>query len=145
MITNKIAFDRESPVFDQLSLAKVLPDIRMSWHLHHIFQFTIRYDASKRYDNTFRALEGARDVRRLVVEEYKPLEQLADTLCPLCGIGRYGNTMNLITYYAKEMEGFSQAMRPVTGSYAVCPFCFHASFVAMEALQKALADRRNLA
>ena len=51
----------------------------------------------------------------------------------------------VFTYYAKEMEGFSQAMRPVTGSYSVCPFCFHASFVALEALQKALADRRNLA
>ena len=62
----------------------------------------------------------------------------------MCGIGRYGNTLGLVTYYAKEMEGFAKAMSPVMGSYSVCPFCFHASFVAMEALQKALAARTKL-
>jgi len=145
MIANKPAFDRESPVFNELSLAKLLLDTRMAWHLHHIFEFTIRSEATKRYDNTYRALEGARDVRRLITEGYKPLEQLADNLCPLCGIGRYGNTFALNTYYAKEMEGFGNAMALVRGSYSVCPFCFHASFIAVEALQKALADRRKLA
>ncbi len=72
------------------------------------------------------------------------MEQLADTLCPLCGVGHYGQTFNLITYYAKEMEGFRNAIAPVQGSYSVCPFCFHAAFIAMDALQKSLADRRNL-
>jgi hypothetical protein len=53
--------------------------------------------------------------------------------------------MALLTYYAKEMQGFGNAMAPVRGSYSVCPFCFHASFIAMEALEKALADRKKLA
>lgn len=144
MITNKPAFDREAPVFNHLSLANLLPEVRMSWHLHHILEFTIRQEAKHRYDNTVRALEGARQVRRLIIHGYKPLEQLADTLCPLCGIGRYGNSIALFTYFEKEMEGFRTAVASVSGSYAVCPFCFHASFVAMEALQKALADRRRL-
>ncbi len=41
MITNKIAFDRESPVFNGRSLFKELPDLRMAWHLHHIFEYTV--------------------------------------------------------------------------------------------------------
>jgi hypothetical protein len=36
MITNRPAFDREQPVFNDKSLAKALRDVRMSWHFHHI-------------------------------------------------------------------------------------------------------------
>ena len=144
MITNKTAFDRESPVFNHLSLAKVLPDTRMAWHLHHIFEQTIRYEASKRYHDTFLALDGARGVRRLIVEGYKPLEQLADDTCPLCGVGQYGNIIGVEVRYEQELQHFSRHVQSIRGSYFLCPFCFHASFVAVEALQKALADRRNL-
>jgi serine/threonine protein kinase len=144
MITNQPVFEREAPVFNALSLAKILPDISLSWHLHHIFKHTIRHDAAKRYDNTFNALQGARNVCRLIIDEYQPLEQLADTLCPLCGVGRYGDSMNLIAYYREQMEEFGRAMAPLRGCYSVCPFCFHASFVAREGLEKALEDRRGL-
>jgi len=144
MITNKSVFDRETPVFNHLSLFKIFPDVPAAWHFHHIFESTIRHDPSKRFARAWDALERAKLVRRLIVDGFKPLEQLADTLCPLCGIGRYGNSFNLVTYYAKEMQGFAKAMSPVSGSYSVCPFCFHASFVAMEALEKALADRKML-
>ena len=144
MITNKPAFDRETPIFNNLSLAKMLPDLQSAWHLHHIFEGTVRHDPRTRFANTATALATARRVRWLIVEGFKPLEQLADTLCPLCGLGRYGNTIGFHTYYAKEMDAFGQCMAPVRGSYSVCPFCFHASFIAMDALQKALADRTKL-
>jgi serine/threonine-protein kinase len=144
MITNKPAFDRENPVFSHLSLASIFPAVPMSWHLHLIFEKTIRHDARNRYANTADALEWARRVRGLIIDRYKPLEQLADTLCPMCGLGRHRNTIGLLTYFAKEMEEFGRCMKPVSGSYAVCPYCFHASFVAMEALEKALADRKKL-
>ena len=37
MITNKAAFDRESRVFNDLSLFKQMPDLPMAWHIHHVF------------------------------------------------------------------------------------------------------------
>jgi serine/threonine protein kinase len=144
MITNKPAFDRENRVFTDLSLFKELPDLPLSWHLHHIFELTIRHNTAKRYPNTFQALQDARNIRHLVAEGYKPLEQLADGMCPICGIGRYDNIFNIEIPYQKELERFTTHMRPISGCYYLCPFCFHASFVATEALQKALADRRKL-
>jgi len=145
MMTNKVAFEREAPVFNHLSLHKQLPELPAAWHLHHLFAGTIRHQASDRFATAETALASARGVRRLITEGFKPLEQLASDLCPLCGVGRYGTgTIAFHTYYKQAMEGFGKAMTPVTGAYSLCPFCFHASFVAMEALEKALADRSKL-
>lgn len=145
MITNKPAFDREAAAFNHLSLFKELPDLPPAWHFHPIFEATIRYEPSKRFGHTFDALKRAQLVRRLITEGYKPLEQLADDLCPMCGVGRYGsNTIALLTYYAEEMKRFSEAMTRNTGAYSICPFCFHASFAAYDALHKALDDRKKL-
>jgi hypothetical protein len=131
MITNRPAFDREQLVFNDQSLAKALRDVRMSWHFHHIFEFTIRFDPQHRYDNTARALDGARDVRRLICDEYKPLEQLADCLCPMCGVGIYGQSIGLVTYYADEMAAFWQThVAPLRLLFRVSllfPRCFHSN------------------
>ncbi len=144
MITNQTAFDREAPVFNNLALCRVLAELESAWHLHHIFEFAVRYEPMKRFDNTARALEMARTVRRLIVQGYKPLERLAEDLCPHCGLGRYGPNISFHTYFAKEMDAFGRCMAPVSGAYAVCPVCFHASFVAKDALKKVLSDRAKL-
>jgi hypothetical protein len=68
---------------------------------------------------------------------------LADGVCPMCGIGVYGQSLGLVTYYANEMEAFGRLMAPMRGCYSVCPYCFHAAFIAMDALKKALADRKS--
>jgi len=39
MVTNKIAFDREKPGFNELSLERELPNVKMAWHFFHIFEF----------------------------------------------------------------------------------------------------------
>jgi serine/threonine protein kinase len=89
MITNRMAFDRETPVFNNLSLASLLSDIPMSWHFHHIFEETIRHDPNRRFVNPATALAKAQMARRLIVHGFKPLEFLASGLCPMCGVGRY--------------------------------------------------------
>ncbi len=145
MMTSKYAFDREARVFNDLSLFKLLPDLPPAWHLFHIFEHTIRQDPNIRFANTENTLAAARGVRRLITNGNQPLEQLATDLCPFCGVGRFGTgTMAFVSYYKLELEDFGKNMLPVTGAYSLCPFCFHATFAAGDALRKALGDRTKL-
>ena len=73
MITNKTVFDREKPVFNELALFRVMPDLPMSWHFHHIFEGTVRHAPNNRLGNSARALETANLVRRLIVERIHAL------------------------------------------------------------------------
>ena len=66
MITNKTAFDREKPVFNDLSLLRVMPDLPMSWHFHHVFEGSIRQSPNNRFASCARALETANRVRCLI-------------------------------------------------------------------------------
>jgi serine/threonine-protein kinase len=141
MITNKVAFDREKPVFNDLSLAKALPDVTMSWHFHHIFEYTIRQDPNSRYANASQALDGARKVRQLIVDGYKPLEILSGDKCPVCGVGTY---QYAATPYQSALDKFNRSMLNLRRAYVVCSYCFHASFQAEEAQRQALAYRKNL-
>ena len=52
MITNNTVFDREKPVFNDLAMFRALPDLKMSWHFHHVFEGTIRHDPHNRFANT---------------------------------------------------------------------------------------------
>ncbi len=144
MITNKTAFDREQPVFSNLALSRVLPDLPMSWHMHHVFEFTIRQSPGSRFANAETAAAAAKDVRRLIISGYKPLEQLADMLCPQCGVGRYDGARAVEAAFDEQMQKVKQILAPLKGTYAICPFCFHVSFVAMDALHKVLAERAKL-
>jgi hypothetical protein len=122
----------------------MLPDVRLSWHLHHVFEKTIRQSPQSRFNDAAQAIKVSRWVIRLIEDRFKPLEQIADGTCPLCGIGKYGNTIGLNTYYANDMRPWGKAIAPVNDSFDVCPYCFHAVFRAKDALQKALEDRRKL-
>jgi serine/threonine protein kinase len=88
IVTNKKAFQRESPVFDGLSLARVLPDTPMSWHLQAIFERTIRKDPMNRYATVSEALEAAARVQRRIDGRFLPLEILYKGTCPICGVGK---------------------------------------------------------
>jgi len=145
MVTNKSAFDREQPVFNNLSLSRVLPDVPMSWHFHHVFELTIRQSASNRFTSTDDAIGCANEIKRLITRGYKPLEQLADMLCPQCGLGRFDGTKAAIASLEPLFQQFRERMEPFRGFVAICPVCFHIEFAAKEALQKVLADRRVLA
>jgi serine/threonine protein kinase len=141
MITGKIAFDREKPVFNHMALPTILPDVIMSWHFHHIFERTIRMDPHKRFRNAAEALSEAQNVRRLIANQFKPLELLAGDKCPLCGIGTYQLTY---TPYQAALDEFGTYLSSVRHAYAVCSYCFHASFVAAKAQRQYLNQRTTL-
>jgi hypothetical protein len=52
-ITNQFAFSRESPVFNDKSMPNLSED-EQAYHLHHIFQKSIRQDPANRFNSTNR-------------------------------------------------------------------------------------------
>jgi len=85
-MTNQFAFARESPVFTSKSLCKVFPEQPATWHLHHIFQNTVRRRSDDRFPSVEKALQETRAVRNLILGRYPPLE-LFNSRCPTCGFG----------------------------------------------------------
>jgi len=85
-ISNQNAFAREAPVFDLKSMKSIFPELPGTWHLHHIFEKTIRVDPKNRWENADEALEFCKKVQNLLTGTYQPLE-LIKTVCPLCGLG----------------------------------------------------------
>jgi serine/threonine protein kinase len=142
MVTNKMAFDREKPVFNELSLPSVMPDTKMAWHFFHIFEGTIRQEPRKRFTTPALAIDKANTVRRLITEGFRPLEEIADGLCPVCGYGNY-RSLYLHTVHMPEITDFNERMKGI-GGYAICPYCFHVVFVAVHAQQKVLEGRKQL-
>jgi serine/threonine protein kinase len=141
MVTNRAAFDREKPVFNAQSLARELPGVAMSWHLHHIFEKTIRQNPAQRYVNAGQALDGARHVRHLITGCYTPLELLAGDICQMCGVGKYGE---LPAAYVKILGQYTLKLIPYQNAFSVCPYCFHLSFQAADAQRQVLLDRSAL-
>jgi len=87
-IANQNAFAREEPVFNAKSMHTLFPEDPTTWHLHHIFEGTIRQEHSNRW-TVDDALAQARHVNFLVTTGHPPLE-LIDERCPLCGVGKLG-------------------------------------------------------
>jgi serine/threonine protein kinase len=142
MITNKTVFDREKPVFNELSMFRVMPDLKMAWHFHHIFEGTVRQVPQMRFANCARALETANLVRRLIVEGFKPYEELAGGTCTACGVGRLSRP--IVTKYNQELNEYYKDLREAVYACWICPYCFHATFV-VDAVQKRFTkDRMNL-
>jgi hypothetical protein len=129
----------------QLVALAPLPDVPMSWHFHHVFELTIRHSASNRFATAEDAIGCAKEIRRLITGGCTPLEQLADMLCPQCGLGRFDGTKAAMASFEPLFQQFREKMEPFRGFVAICPVCFHISFAAKEALQNVLADRMKLA
>jgi serine/threonine protein kinase len=89
IVTDQNTFEREKPAFNELSLSKLLPDSPMTWHLHHVFEKTIRQNPIHRYENVAQAIEKGRMVQDRIRRADPPLEILAKEIkrCPVCGIG----------------------------------------------------------
>jgi serine/threonine protein kinase len=92
-ITNNQAFSRESPAFTSKSLRALFPDHPMTWHLHHVFERTIRHKREDRFSNAEQALVTVRLVRHLITSSRPPLAYLKEW-CPICGWGRLGELSN---------------------------------------------------
>lgn len=85
-ITGLKAFSRETPVFNAKSMPEMFPDNPKTWHLHHIFEKTIRRDWRNRWGSASQAEAAARRVRFLIESGYPPLEEIGPR-CPICGFG----------------------------------------------------------
>jgi serine/threonine protein kinase len=132
-ITGRRAFSRESPVFREMSMTGMFPREPMTWHLHHIFEKTIRHDRRNRYPSAKDALAGSGWVRYLIICGYPPLEQIVapasntfrpfwrkrPTRCPICGVG------NLLEFNGGHVvfgNPNPQGIFSLQCSY--CGFCF---------------------
>lgn len=85
-ITNRLAFAREKPVFGPMSMKSLFPESPEIWHLHHIYEGTIRQNPSDRWQSADQARAWALHVRRLIAGGYLPIENIGRE-CPFCGIG----------------------------------------------------------
>jgi serine/threonine protein kinase len=85
-ICNAMAFSRESPVFNAKSMFSMLPRFPDTWHLHHLFEVTIRHSPKDRSTvDEIQTLIGK--VAYLIKSGVPPLEIIAE-MCPICGIGK---------------------------------------------------------
>ncbi|MBW1939431.1 MAG: serine/threonine protein kinase [Deltaproteobacteria bacterium] len=85
-ITGLKAFSRENPVFKAKSMTKMFPDNPKTWHLHHIFEKTVRHDWRNRWGTGTLAESAAKQVRFIIESGYPPLEEIGPR-CPICGVG----------------------------------------------------------
>jgi serine/threonine protein kinase len=84
-VTGQRAYARERAVFDGKSMKMMLPDKPDTFHLHALFEQTIRNSPTDRFPNAAAAIQEAKRIRYLISNHYPPLELLADGMCPTCG------------------------------------------------------------
>jgi serine/threonine protein kinase len=89
-ITGLKAFSRENPAFSGKSMPEMFPEDPSTWHLHHIFEKTIRRDWRNRWGSAKEAVAAARRVHYLIRCGYPPLEEIIRR-CPICGVGSLEN------------------------------------------------------
>lgn len=85
-ITNMKAFSREAPVFNDKSMKRIFPDLPSTWHLHHVFEKSVRHDPANRWQLAGDALTAVHHILHLTTAGYPPIEVL-EQRCPVCGVG----------------------------------------------------------
>lgn len=135
-ITGQHAFAREAPVFGHKAMQSCFPQDPTAWHLHHVFEKTIRHDLKDRWSTTSDALAATYNSRFLIVAGYPPLE-LMNHSCPFCGVGRLGP-------FEQSHSVFGNPNPP--GIYSLqcdyCGFCFARNG---KMVKESLAQRSKLA
>jgi hypothetical protein len=106
---------REDHVFDSMSIDKLFPSKPELWHLHHIFEKTIRRKIGDRFANATEAILLGNLVYRLILGNYPPIQQIG-THCPQCGIGLVN---------VSPLNPFRLTKRPLPSNYRLmeCKFC----------------------
>lgn len=84
-VTNQMAFAREAAVYRNKSMSQMSTKIQ-TWHLHHIFEGTIRHNPNDRFDSVAEALRICNMVRMMIELRKVPAEWLL-VRCPICFIG----------------------------------------------------------
>ncbi|MDP1559971.1 MAG: serine/threonine-protein kinase [Pirellulaceae bacterium] len=134
-ITNLSAFSRESPVFISKTMRSQIPNDPQCWHLHHIFERTIRHLPKDRWLDFSDALQTVRKVRFLIRSRYQPIELIGEQ-CPLCGFG------NLKDFQGSHMVFGNPIPNGISaGKCNYCGFCFaHGT----DAVQVEMTHRKSL-
>lgn len=117
-ITNQHAFAREAPAFGAKSMQSVFPEDPVSWHLHHVFEKTLRHNPNHRWKTAAEALSQVRHIRYVIMAQYPPLELIAEK-CPLCG---FGNLHSFEHSYQVFGNPNPPGIAAVQCNY--CGFCF---------------------
>jgi eukaryotic-like serine/threonine-protein kinase len=139
IITNRTAFPREQQVFNDLALSRVLPDVPLAWHLHHVFENTIRHDPTYRYLNMDLAIKDAVEIRDLITCGALPLERLASNVCPICRRG----DMNTVSVGRGPMTVGRVGNEPYS-EFMGCPVCGFAVLRTWSTLRDSLKRREAL-
>jgi serine/threonine protein kinase len=84
-VANQNAFAREKPAFNDKSMYSLSRSTE-TWHLHRIFEGTIRHNPNNRFPSIEEAIRTCRLVNDAIKGGYPPLESLINR-CPICGIG----------------------------------------------------------
>ena len=116
-ITNLMALARESPVFNAKSMESIFPDHPQTWHLHHIFEKTIRHKPVDRWKDAKEALGDCTIIRLVIARGYPPLE-LTTEFCPVCGMGTLDSAEGR-TVFANPLPSGISAMQ-----CSDCGYCF---------------------
>lgn len=85
-ISNQNAPHRERPVFNENSMDQMFPNQPDTWHLHRIFEMTIRHEVGDRCSAPDGLLKAADDASYLIRGGYPEFE-LIGRRCPTCGYG----------------------------------------------------------
>ena len=134
-ITGLRAFSRENPAFNGKTMREMFPEDPSTWHLHHIFEKTIRRDWRNRWGSARDAVSVAKRVAYLIRSGYPPLEDITTT-CPVCGVGEIlGFPSSHMVFGNPNPEG--------VGSYqcSYCGLCFAINYAGRN---KRLKERREL-
>jgi len=115
-ITGQRTFSRERAAFNAKSMHSLFPEYPETWHLHHIFEKTIRKNPSDRYSTASSAAHYARRIAYLIRAGHPPLEQIVGN-CPICGVGTMGRF--------EEMQSVYKAPLPRNVAIGRCSYCGH--------------------
>lgn len=135
-IANSHAFSRETSAFNAKSMGTLFPEAPETWHLHHIFEKTVRHSASDRA-TVEEALTIARRVRFLIMSGFPPLE-LMQQGCPVCGVGKLSSDGDLQLHCV-----FGNPNPRGVYSYQ-CTYCGMCFAINREVSKTVLQQRRNL-
>jgi hypothetical protein len=128
----------------------------MTWHLHYVFEKTIRADPNNRYANASVALEEAEKVKNRIAAGFLPLEILDTNICPVCGIGKFIDAPQFWDNTLIDPQTFTRgeqdkqvirALHPfgnAWGAFLVCPYCGFAAVCADVIRKRALENRKKL-
>ena len=121
-ITSKRVFDRESPVFGELSMIQMFPNQPKTWHLMRIFELTIRLSPVDRINGVRPLLTEISNLRYVIKAGYPPLEDTRYR-CPSVD----GSVLQTFLRHTTFSRFQGQARRPVLSCVSIAVLYFSAT------------------